>query len=50
MRTDKEAAYAFLGPVTFVSAAGDRPIGITWRLTFPMSGALFDELASLAQG
>lgn len=50
VRTDPDAAYAFLGPVRFVAAAGDRPIGITWRLEHAMSGALFDGFASLAQG
>jgi len=50
VRTNRDAAYAFLGPVTFVSASGDRPIGVTWRLDNAMSGGLFDEFASLAQG
>ncbi len=50
VRSDPGAAYAFLGPVTFVTAAGDRPIGITWKLQHAMSGGLFDAFASLAQG
>ncbi|HET7355604.1 MAG TPA: DUF3427 domain-containing protein [Nocardioidaceae bacterium] len=30
------APYLFLGPVTYVSHTGDRPIAITWRLQHPM--------------
>ena len=50
VRSDPEAPYAFLGPVTLESSSGDRPIGITWRLAHGMSGALFDRFATLAQG
>jgi superfamily II DNA or RNA helicase len=50
VRSDPDAAYAFLGPVRLESASGDRPIGITWRLEHAMSGALFDTFATLAQG
>jgi len=50
VRTDPEAAYAFLGPARLASAAGDRPIGITWRLENAMPGALFEAFATLAQG
>ena len=50
VRPHRDATYAFLGPVTFVSAARDRPIGVTWRLEHAMSGGLFDAFASLAQG
>lgn len=35
------APYLFLGPATYVSHAGDRPIGITWRLTHPMPTSFF---------
>jgi hypothetical protein len=28
--------YLFLGPATYVSHEGDRPIAITWRLEHPM--------------
>lgn len=49
VRTDPEAPYAFLGPVSFRSATGDRPIGVTWELATPMPGALFDRFATLAQ-
>ena len=50
VRTDPEAAYAFLGPARLASAAGDRPIGITWQLENAMPGALFEAFATLAQG
>lgn len=50
VRTDRDAPYAFLGPVQFRSARGDRPIGITWELEHPMPAALFDRFATLAQG
>lgn len=50
VRANPKAPYAFLGPVKLVSATGDRPIGITWRLTHAMTGALFDRFATLAQG
>ncbi|MBX3215711.1 MAG: DUF3427 domain-containing protein [Labilithrix sp.] len=50
VRTEPDAPYAFLGPALLDSAKGDRPIGITWRLEHPIAGALFAELATLAQG
>jgi len=50
VRSDPDAPYAFLGPVTLEASSGDRPIGITWRLAHAMSGALFDRFATLAQG
>ncbi|MBX3199091.1 MAG: hypothetical protein KF850_26960 [Labilithrix sp.] len=33
-----------------VRGARPRAIGITWRLEHPIAGALFAELATLAQG
>ena len=33
--------YMFLGPATYVSHTGDRPIAITWRLTHPMPADLY---------
>ena len=50
VRPAPRAAYAFLGPVTYVSHAGDRPIAITWRLRHSMPAALFDRYATLASG
>ena len=47
VRTDPDAAYAFLGPVVYESHMGDRPIAITWRLEHPMPAALFDAYATL---
>lgn len=39
--------YMYLGPATYVSHVGERPIAITWRLDTPMPADLFD-LASVA--
>ena len=50
VRADRASPYGFLGPVTYVSHAGDRPIAIVWRLEHAMPAALFDEFALLAQG
>ncbi len=50
VRTDPDAAYAYVGPVVYESHAGDRPIGITWRLAHPLRGGLFDLYRTLAQG
>ena len=41
--------YMFLGPATYVSHTGDRPIAITWRLDHPMPMDLFTA-ASVAAG
>jgi superfamily II DNA or RNA helicase/HKD family nuclease len=35
------AGYFFLGAGTFVSATGERPMGITWRLEVPLPGDVF---------
>jgi superfamily II DNA or RNA helicase/HKD family nuclease len=48
VRTDPEAAYAFLGQVRYEAHAGDRPIAITWRLEHPMPAGLFESYATLA--
>jgi hypothetical protein len=50
VRTDPDSPYAFLGPVERESHQGNKPIGITWRLSHAMPGALFDQFATLAQG
>lgn len=47
VRTDPEAAYAFLGRVHYRSHSGDRPISIVWRLEQPMPAALYDRYATL---
>ena len=49
-RRNPDSAYAFLGPVHYVSHRGDRPIGITWRLEAPMPAGLFESFATLASG
>ena len=33
--------YMFLGPATYVSHTGDRPIAITWKLEHPMPFDVF---------
>lgn len=50
VRTDPEAAFAFLGPVRYEAHTGDRPIAITWRLDWPMPAALYERYATLRQG
>jgi superfamily II DNA or RNA helicase/HKD family nuclease len=47
VRTDPNAAYAFLGPVLYQGHSGDRPIAITWRLEHSMPAVLFDAYATL---
>ncbi|USQ81238.1 DUF3427 domain-containing protein [Ornithinimicrobium faecis] len=41
--------YLFLGPATYVSHEGEKPIAITWRLDTPMPGEVFAS-ASVAAG
>lgn len=50
VRTDPDAAYAFLGPVTYERHAGNRPIQITWRLAHPLPAALLEVYQTLASG
>lgn len=35
------APYTYLGPATYASHTGDRPIAITWKLRHPMPGDMF---------
>jgi superfamily II DNA or RNA helicase/HKD family nuclease len=42
--------FTFLGPVVYQSHTGDRPIAITWRLTYPMPARLFERYATLWTG
>ncbi len=37
-------AYTFLGPATYISHEGERPMSITWKLNHPMPAELFDEM------
>ena len=41
--------YLFLGPATYVSHTGDRPIAITWRLLTPMPTDFFNHASAVAQ-
>jgi superfamily II DNA or RNA helicase/HKD family nuclease len=50
VRTDPEAPFAFLGPVTYQSHTGDRPIAITWRIATPMPAVLYDRFRTLLPG
>lgn len=50
VRETRDDPYAYLGPAEYVSHAGDRPIGITWRLAHGLPGRLFDRYATLAGG
>jgi len=41
--------YLFLGPATYVSHTGDRPIAITWKLKTPMPTDVFNHASAVAQ-
>ncbi|MCV0377568.1 DUF3427 domain-containing protein, partial [Microbacterium sp.] len=43
------APYLFLGPATYQTHAGDRPIAITWKLLHPMPVEFFNVAAAVAQ-
>ncbi|MEZ4364958.1 MAG: DUF3427 domain-containing protein [Kofleriaceae bacterium] len=49
VRFDRDAPYTFLGPATYLQHAGDRPIGITWRLTHPIAPDLLERFLVLGQ-
>jgi hypothetical protein len=49
IQVDKEEAYTFAGPLTYRKHEGDRPIGITWALGYPLPADLFEHFAVLAQ-
>ena len=40
--------YLFLGPATYVSHTGDRPIAITWKLKTPMPSDFFNLTSAVA--
>jgi len=44
--TADERAFHFLGPATYVSHRGDLPMAVTWRLTHPLPGDLFQRFAA----
>lgn len=41
-----ERAFWFLGPASYVSHEGERPMAITWRLEYPLPGDLFVSFAA----
>ena len=43
------APYLFLGPASYVTHTGDRPIAITWKLEHPMPADFFNAAAAIAQ-
>ncbi len=45
-RQQNDRAFWFLGPATYVSHEGERPMAITWRLDTPLSGDLFATFAA----
>jgi superfamily II DNA or RNA helicase/HKD family nuclease len=45
LRND-DRAFWFLGPATYVSHTGERPMAITWKLRHPLSGDLFAQFAA----
>ena len=42
------APYLFLGPATYTSHTGDRPIAITWQLDYPMPVEMFQAASVVA--
>ena len=44
-RTD-DRAFWFLGPATYVSHQGERPMAVTWRLKHQLPGDLFESFAA----
>lgn len=43
---ESDRAFWFLGPATYVSHAGEKPMAITWRLQHPLPGDLFAQFAA----
>lgn len=41
-----DRAFWFLGPATYVSHEGERPMAVTWRLATPLPGDLFASFAA----
>jgi len=42
----EERAFTFLGPASYVSHVGERPMAVTWRLEHPLPGDLFQGFAA----
>lgn len=45
-RSTDDRAFWFLGPATYVSHEGERPMAVTWRLHHPLPGDLFAAFAA----
>jgi hypothetical protein len=45
-RSTAERAFYFLGPATYESHIGERPMAVTWRLRHSLPGDLFQEFAA----
>ncbi|MCC6809193.1 MAG: DUF3427 domain-containing protein [Deltaproteobacteria bacterium] len=43
---DRDRAFWFLGPASYVSHRGDKPMAITWRLEHPLPGDLYAQFAA----
>lgn len=41
--------YLFLGPASYVTHTGDRPIAVTWKLATPMPTDFFNYASAIAQ-
>lgn len=46
--TGDDRAFWFLGPATYVSHEGERPMAITWKLANPLPGDLYADFAAAA--
>ena len=46
VRSADDRAFWFLGPATYVSHAGERPMAVTWRLQVPLPGDLYAQFAA----
>ncbi len=44
--TSDDRSFWFLGPATYVSHRGEMPMAVTWRLTHPLPGDLFQAFAA----
>jgi len=42
----EDRAFHFLGPATYVSHKGEKPMQVTWRLHHPMPGDVYQALAA----
>jgi len=46
--TGDDRAFWFLGPATYVSHDGEKPMAITWKLTYALPGDLYADFAAAA--